>query len=151
VSYRASVRADPSFVHDTTGLAAAARAALAHESSAPGDVSIILTDEGRIREMNRSYAGTDIPTDVLSFADGEADPDSGRVYFGDVVICVPVAEAQARRAEHPLVDELSLLTVHGVLHLLGHDHAQRVERQRMWAAQAEILSQLGLSGVVGAA
>ena len=151
MSYRASVRADPLFVHDTTGLAAAARAALAHESSAPGDVSIILTDEGRIREMNRSYAGTDSSTDVLSFADGEADPDSGRVYFGDVVICVPMAEAQARRADHPLVDELSLLTIHGVLHLLGHDHSQRVERQRMWAAQAEILSQLGLSGVAGAA
>jgi probable rRNA maturation factor len=101
--------------------------------------------------MNRSYAGTDSSTDVLSFADGEADPDSGRVYFGDVVICVPMAAAQARRADHPLVDELSLLTIHGVLHLLGHDHSQRVERQRMWAAQAEILSQLGLSGVAGAA
>ncbi len=150
MSYRASVRADPAFVHDTTGLAAAARAALAHESPAPGDVSIVLTDEGRIRELNRSYTGTDAPTDVLSFTDGEVDPDSGRVYFGDVVICVPVAEAQARRADHPLGDELTLLTVHGVLHLLGLDHTRGVEQRRMWAAQVEILAQLGHSDGLGA-
>ncbi len=143
MSYRVSVRTDASFVQNTTGLAAAARAALAHESAAAGDVSIVLTDEGRIREMNRSYAGTDAATDVLSFADGDSDPDSGRVYFGDVIICVPVAEVQAARAEHSLDDELALLTVHGVLHLLGHDHARPAEQRIMWTAQADILGQLG--------
>lgn len=148
MSYRASVHADASFAQNTTGLAAAARAALAHESAAAGDVSIILTDESRIREMNRAYAGSDAPTDVLSFGDGETDPDSGRVYFGDVVICVPVAMSQAARSNHPLGDELALLTVHGILHLLGHDHAEPADQEKMWTAQADILGKLGRLNIV---
>lgn len=149
MSYRASVHADASFAQNTSGLAAAARAALAHEFAAAGDVTIVLTDESRIREMNRAYAGNDAPTDVLSFADGETDPDSGRVYFGDVVICVPVAELQAARSKHSLDDELALLTVHGILHLLGYDHARPAEQEKMWTAQDDILAKLSRPNIVG--
>jgi probable rRNA maturation factor len=65
-------------------------------------------------------------------------------YLGDVVIAVPLAEAQARDAGHDLLSELSLLSVHGLLHLLGHDHADESERKAMWRMQEEILAQLGI-------
>ncbi|MCJ7708652.1 MAG: rRNA maturation RNase YbeY, partial [Anaerolineales bacterium] len=69
---------------------------------------------------------------------------TGLVYFGDVIIAVPVAMAQASEAKHPPAAELALLTVHGVLHLLGHDHADPQERGRMESAQTAILARLGL-------
>ncbi len=140
--YRASVRADPGYGRQANGLADAARATLEHESASSGDVAVVLTSEEHIRELNRSFRAEDSATDVLSFPDGQTDPDTGRVYFGDVILCVPIAEAQARRAGHSLQSELQLLTVHGVLHLLGHDHATRSERLKMWAAQDEVLLSL---------
>jgi probable rRNA maturation factor len=121
----------------------AAVKALTHEAVA-GDLTILLSDDAQVRELNRQYLGIDAPTDVLSFPAGEADPDTGVTYLGDVIISVPQAVAQARAAGHGLEAEVQLLVVHGVLHLLGHDHAQPEGRGRMWAAQADVLSQLGL-------
>jgi rRNA maturation RNase YbeY len=91
--------------------------------------------------LHRQYAGEDGPTDVLSFADGSIEAEAGTRYYGDVFVCVPVAERQARAAGHAVDAEVRLLAVHGVLHLLGHEHGQRRARERMWAAQAEILAQ----------
>lgn len=125
----------------------AASRTLTHETVA-GDVTILLGDDAQVRELNRQYLGIDTPTDVLSFPAGEADPDTGVTYLGDVIISVPQASAQARAAGHGLEAEVQLLVVHGVLHLLGHDHAQPESRQRMWAAQAEVLRQLGLRDMV---
>ena len=125
----------------------AAGAALAHQL-ANGDLTIVLSDDPQLRELNRKYLGIDASTDVLSFQAGETDPDSGAAYLGDVIISVPRAEAQARAADHPIASELQLLVVHGVLHLLGHDHAEPQDRSRMWTAQAEILRQLGLPDIV---
>jgi len=109
-----------------------------------GDLTVLLGDDAQVRELNRQYLAIDAPTDVLSFPAGEADPDTGVTYLGDVIISVPQARAQARAAGHGLEAEVQLLVVHGVLHLLGHDHAQPRARERMWAAQADVLSQLGL-------
>ncbi|MGH2523455.1 MAG: rRNA maturation RNase YbeY, partial [Anaerolineales bacterium] len=86
--------------------------------------------------------GHDYPTDVLSFPSEETDPETGMRYFGDIAISFPHAHAQAAAGGHPVAAELQLLVVHGVLHLLGHDHAKRAEKARMWAAQAEILKKL---------
>lgn len=116
--------------------------------SAPADLSIALTDDAHIRALNRDYLGHDSPTDVLSFPAGEIDPDTGASYLGDVVISIPRAAAQAREAGHSLEAEAQLLVVHGVLHLLGHDHAEAQDKDRMWAAQAEILERLGLGGIM---
>jgi probable rRNA maturation factor len=124
----------------------AARAALDHQS-ADGDLTIVLTDDEQLQHLNRDYLGVDAPTDVLSFPASETDPETGRRYLGDILLSIPRADVQARAAGHPLVDEAQLLVVHGVLHLLGHDHAEADEKAKMWKAQSEILDGLGLGHV----
>jgi probable rRNA maturation factor len=126
----------------------AVSAALVHQSaSLDSELTIVLTDDARLHELNRDYLGVDAPTDVLSFPASETDPETGARYIGDILISIPRAQAQADSAGHPLESELQLLTVHGVLHLLGYDHAQAEEKARMWKAQAEILERLGLSQI----
>jgi probable rRNA maturation factor len=118
---------------------------LIHQQAPAGDLTVVLSAVERIQELNRLYAGEDRATDVLSFPDGSTEPETGRRYFGDVVVAVPVAEDQAREAGHALSSEIALLVVHGVLHLLGHDHARVGDRARMEAAQREILATLGIA------
>ena len=126
----------------------AAQAALEHESQASeSELTIVLTDDARMHDLNRTYLGVDTPTDVLSFPASETDPETGTQYLGDILISMPRAQAQADAAGHPLEAEVQLLVVHGVLHLLGHDHAEEEEKARMWKAQAEILARLGLGNV----
>ena len=124
----------------------AALAVLAHQS-AVGDLSIVLTDDAQLHRLNREYLGVDAPTDVLSFPASETDPETGTPYLGDVLISIPSAEGQAKSAGHPLDAELQLLVVHGVLHLLGHDHAKPKDKACMWAAQDQVLGGLGLAGL----
>jgi probable rRNA maturation factor len=107
------------------------------------DVSIVLADDDKLRELNQQFLGMDIPTDVLAFPGGETDPDTRAYYLGDVILSYPRALAQAVAGGHPVEAELQLLVVHGMLHLLGHDHTGPDEKAAMWAAQAEILSLLG--------
>lgn len=131
-------------------LAHAAKAALEHGASqqlADSDLSIILTNDARLHELNLNYLGVDAPTDVLSFPASETDPESGARYIGDILISIPRAQTQAEAAGHSLEAEVQLLVVHGVLHLLGHDHAEPEDKARMWQAQAEILERLGLSHI----
>lgn len=129
-------------------LEAAAHAALEHEAeSSDAELSIILTDDARLHELNLNYLKVDAPTDVLSFPASETDPETGARYIGDILISIPRAQSQARAAGHPLEAEVQLLVVHGVLHLLGHDHARAKEKARMWKAQAAILKQLGLGHI----
>lgn len=129
-------------------LEGAARAALEHQSESPdSELTIVLTDDVRLQELNREYLGIDEPTDVLSFPASETDPETGARYLGDILISIPRAKGQAAAAGHPLESEMQLLVVHGVLHLLGHDHAHAEEKSRMWKAQSEILTQLGLGNI----
>jgi probable rRNA maturation factor len=126
----------------------AASAALEHEHQPlDSELSIILTNDARLHELNLNYLGVDAPTDVLSFPASETDPESGARYIGDILISIPRAQTQAEAAGHPLEAEVQLLAVHGILHLFGHDHAEGEEKARMWKAQAEILARLGLSHI----
>jgi len=111
------------------------------------DLTIVLTDDAQLQRLNRDYLGIDAPTDVLSFPAGEEDPETGVRYLGDILISIPRAKRQAEAAGHPLEAEAQLLVVHGVLHLLGHDHAEADEKARMWQAQAEVMSKLGLGHI----
>ena len=131
-----------------TLLEEAALAALQHQNqSSDSELSIILTNDAKLHELNLNYLGVDAPTDVLSFPASETDPETGVSYIGDILISVPRAQSQAEAAGHPLESEVQLLVVHGVLHLLGHDHAEPEEKARMWKAQAEILESLGLGAI----
>ena len=126
----------------------AVKAALENQSEAlDSELSIVLTDDSKIRELNRDYLGIDAPTDVLSFPASETDPETGARYIGDIVISMPYAAKSAEKAGHSVESEVQLLTVHGVLHLLGHDHAENDEKERMWKAQAKILEELGLRNI----
>lgn len=122
----------------------AAKAALLQQSAPDADLTLVLTGDTQIQVLDRDFLGKDAPTDVLSFPSFETDPETGRRYLGDIIISVPRAEAQSIAAGHSLEAELSLLVVHGVLHLLGHDHAGAEEKTRMWAAQSEVLTRLGI-------
>ncbi len=111
------------------------------------DMTIVLTDDKQLHELNLEYLGVDSPTDVLSFPASDSDPETGTPYLGDILISIPRAAQQAQAAGHPVEAEVQLLVVHGTLHLLGHDHAEAEEKARMWNAQAEVMSRLGLSYV----
>ena len=111
------------------------------------DLSIILTDDDQVRELNKKYLNIDDTTDVLSFSLKEIDPDSNRMYLGDVIISHTRALDQARLAGHDVNVELQLLVVHGVLHLLDYDHGEPEQKTRMWNAQEIILEKLGHSGI----
>ncbi|HOT90070.1 MAG TPA: rRNA maturation RNase YbeY [Anaerolineae bacterium] len=114
----------------------------------PCEVVVVITDDEVLRDLNTRFRGIAEPTDVLSFADDTRGPLVGGGgqfprYLGDIVISIDRARAQAEAAGGTLMQELQLLTVHGVLHLLGHDHAEPAEKAAMWAAQAAILNMLG--------
>jgi probable rRNA maturation factor len=112
------------------------------------DLSIVIDTDEVLKELNLAYRGIDEPTDVLSFESGEIDPETGIPYLGDIIISLDQANRQAEKSNHTLMAELQLLTVHGVLHLLGHDHAELEEKRRMWAVQKEIMSSIGAGLVV---
>lgn len=106
------------------------------------DLTIVVSDDETLRRLNLEFMGIDEPTDVLSFPADLVDPDTQRRYLGDVILSLPRARAQAPENGQSIQDEVLLLAVHGVLHLLGHDHAEPEEKEHMWAAQAAVLSRL---------
>lgn len=132
---------------DPASLEASAQVTL-QAASAPvqADLTIVLGDDVQLSQLNRQFLGIDAPTDVLSFPAGEVDPDTDRPYLGDVIISAERAQAQA--VSHSLEDELRLLVVHGVLHLLGYDHAEQADKEKMWGLQREILQRLGCERIM---
>jgi probable rRNA maturation factor len=115
--------------------------------SPPAELTLLLTDDKKLRQLNRDFRQVDTATDVLSFPDGTTSPDTAIPYLGDIAISVPYATRQAAQTGHDLVAELQLLAIHGTLHLLGHNHANHEEKAAMWATQQTILDRLGLSHV----
>ncbi len=127
-------------------LEAAAQATLrAANAPAHADLTIVLADDAQLHQLNQQFLGIDAPTDVLSFPAGDVDPDTDRPYLGDIIISIERAQAQA--SDHLLEDELRLLVVHGVLHLLGYDHAEQADKLKMWGIQRDVLRQLGCEAI----
>jgi len=113
--------------------------------SGEGELTVVITDDDRVRELNRRYRGVDSPTDVLAFggaAEGFVEAPGAIPYLGDVVISYPHVRAQAEEQGHSPDRELALLVIHGVLHLLGYDHTTPEEEAIMWARQEAILKQV---------
>jgi probable rRNA maturation factor len=104
-----------------------------------GDVTIKIGDEAESRHLNKLYRLKDSSTDVLSFILDDTLPDGSR-YWGDIHIAYPVAVSQAAQADIPILSELTVLAVHGLLHLSGLDHEQ--DQGEMMARQKEIIEML---------
>ncbi len=132
---------------DSTQIQKAAQLAIMSQRQDEVDMTIVFTTDQQIRSLNASYRGYDEPTDVLSFSDDQIDPDTNRVYIGDVIISIETAAAQAGKYGHALLDEIQLLVVHGILHLLGFDHLLEADKAAMWAEQAKVLARLGLENI----
>jgi probable rRNA maturation factor len=133
---------------DESGLAAVARFALDQMRIHPlAELSVLLVDEPAMGELHERWMGEPGPTDVLAFPMDELRPpqpgareeaaDPG--LLGDVVLCPQVAAEQAAKAGHSTQDELELLSVHGILHLLGYDHAEPDEHKAMFGLQERLL------------
>jgi probable rRNA maturation factor len=106
------------------------------------ELSLLLVDRDTIAGLNRTHLGKDGPTDVLAFPidePGESPPDTPAI-LGDVVLCPAVAHEQASTFGRTPHDELRLLTVHGILHLLGMDHADPEEEREMFGLTDELLA-----------
>ena len=108
------------------------------------ELSIAVVDEDEMARLHVEWMDLPGPTDVLSFPMDEMRPGTPEEpvegTLGDIVLCPPVARRQAEAGGHSVADELCLLTTHGILHLLGHDHAEPEERQIMFALQRDLLT-----------
>ena len=115
----------------------------------PAEISVTFVDNAQIKELNKQYRDKDIETDVLSFPMGEngvydKDFETGAQILGDVVISMEKARDQAELYGHSFQREVGYLTAHSVLHLLGYDHIDNMERVRMREKEELIMGQLGL-------
>jgi probable rRNA maturation factor len=134
---------------DQSALTRRAEELLSIVDRADGELSILLVDDDTIARLNREYLGRTGPTNVLSFASGE-NPPIGLDILGDVVISVDTAARQAEDRGVSLIDEVTILLVHGFLHLLGHIHDPRegaTEKDRilMESEETRLLDLLGIS------
>ncbi len=115
--------------------------------ASPYEVSLVFTDSEIVKQLNRDYRGVDEPTDVLAFHMLPQDevsysfalPPDGVTRLGEVVVSYPQAIEQAREQGHSPERELTLLVIHGILHLLGYDHEQQEEEGKMREREKELL------------
>ena len=140
---------------DAEALVAAVTATLRQQEIDAAALTVVITSDEAVRELNRDFRGIDGPTDVLSFAAREESDDAPDItlppevaaelasYLGDLVIAFPYSERQAAHFGNSITAELQLLAVHGTLHLLGYDHQEQADEDAMWALQEQILSQFG--------
>jgi probable rRNA maturation factor len=119
---------------------------------ARSELSVLLTDDDSIRRLNRDWRGKDKATNVLAFpmlAAGELPSATSALLLGDVVLARETLEREAEEASIAVADHVSHLAVHGVLHLLGHDHQADADAERMEALEARILHTLGIADPYG--
>jgi probable rRNA maturation factor len=146
---KVSVQVDDSYAADVdaAALARAVEATLIAEGRLDFELSVVVTSDEVLAELNQQFRGVAGPTDVLSFdaqqpAPGFVSAPEAANYLGDILIALPFTQRQAAHLGRSLGDELRLLAVHGTLHLLGYDHAEPDEEADMWARQDEILAEL---------
>ncbi len=124
---------------------------LMQKSSFDAELGLVITTQERVRELNRNYRGMDEPTDVLAFALSETcgtestdfvAPPDGILHLGEVIISYPQAVIQAKEHQHSVKREIAILIIHGVLHLLGYDHAEPEVERAMTAEEKKILNSI---------
>ena len=109
------------------------------------ELSLVLTDDARIRVLNRDWRGKDKPTNVLSFPSADEDDDDPGPLLGDVVVAFETCEREAAEEGKRFEDHVTHLLVHGLLHLFGWDHEDEAEADEMEALETEILAGLGVA------
>lgn len=117
-------------------------------SLAPIELAIVLADDAMVRRLNREYRGIDKPTNVLSFgadAGGRSLAQDAPVLLGDVVLAYGTVAAEASTQRKAMSDHASHLVVHGILHLLGHDHQTSREARAMETIETDVLFRLGIT------
>jgi len=149
------IRNESGVAVDESGLAALARHVLDGMRVHPlAELSVLLVDEAAMTGLHQRWMGEDGPTDVLAFpmdelglpppggsqAEHGTDDEAAETLLGDVVLCPQVATEQAGKAGHSVQDELELLCTHGILHLLGYDHAEPEEHATMFGLQDRLLA-----------
>lgn len=122
----------------------AADAAWKAAGEGAAELSILLSGDAEVRTLNRDYRAEDKPTNVLSFPAGDEGAVGRPRLLGDVVLSLETIEREATAQSKPLAAHLSHLTVHGILHLLGHDHEAETQATAMEALETEILRGLGV-------
>jgi probable rRNA maturation factor len=150
------IRNESGFSVDEPALAALARHVLDEMRIHPlAELSVLLVDAPTITDLHQRWMGEEGPTDVLSFPMDELRPPPGNdrgdragsaggdagpgTMLGDIVLCPEVATAQADEAHRPVADEIEMLCTHGILHLLGFDHAEPGEHATMFGLQDRLL------------
>lgn len=126
-----------------------------HQTPPTTAITVLISDDDHVQSLNREFRGVDAPTDILSFT---ADPipddlrammsESGEeepLYLGDLIIAYPYTQRHAHEAGHSMEDELTLLVIHGTLHLLGYDHDTPEHQDLMWARQKDALDAMGIA------
>jgi probable rRNA maturation factor len=141
MSHEIDVTVEDGVEVDTDRVEALLDALLEAADLGPSMLSVVFTDDARIRLLNRTWRGKDEATDVLSFPQQEGLVRGG--LLGDLVVSVETAAAQAASLGHGTADEIKILLVHGLCHLLGHDHHEPGEAARMASAEAALLGRLG--------
>ncbi len=125
-----------------------AQQSLLTEGQDDAEMGIVITGQDRIRELHKEYMDEDTPTDVLSFAmrekgpEGTPDfvfPEGEAIHLGEVIISFPQAEIQAAEHRHSAKKEVTILLIHGILHLLGYDHDGSEPRDRMQSRESALL------------
>ncbi len=128
---------------DAAALKRTLRALLAAVDEPDATISLTLVNDAAIREINREHRGKDTPTDVLSFP-LEPEPFAHERLLGDIVISIDTARRQAADYDAPLQNELYRLSIHGLLHILGHDHEEPAERAVMEAEERRLAAAIGM-------
>jgi len=110
----------------------------------PTEISLVIVGEKRIRALNKRFRGIDRVTDVLSFRDEETEidfvsPSNDILYLGEIFICQARAEKQAKEKKHPVRKEMTILLIHGILHLLGYDHKGDYKDSEMKILEEKVL------------
>lgn len=132
---------------DVRRLKSVARELLRAVNEADSALSLSLVNDAEIQSLNREHRGKDKPTDVLSFPlfePGEEGHSEGERLLGDVVISIDTARRQAAEYDAPLQNEIYRLLIHGVLHVLGHDHEEPQERSEMEAEERRLAAAIGM-------
>ncbi len=142
IDLRADVR-DPAI--DARRLKNTAQKLLRSAGRPAGELSLLLTGDAQVRELNRTHRGKDAPTDVLSFPAPRGPGQSEEERFlGDIAISVDTARRQAAEYDAPLQNEVNRLLIHGLLHLLGHDHHEAGERAAMESEERRLAAAIAM-------